>query len=161
LDIITQGPGDGACCGTHNAHKTYALQNGRLVDTTGKGGDLVKVSAADLDGTRWTLLELNEGQPAPADAGVTLSFGDGQISGSGGCNSYTGSFSLGEANPFVMTTGPIAATQKSCPDPILEQETAYFTALGEVTQWSYQYGRLALYYADGQGGLSRMLFAPQ
>jgi heat shock protein HslJ len=161
LDIITQGPGDGACCGTHNAHKTYALQNGRLVDTTGKGGDLVKVSAADLEGTKWTLLEVNEGQPAPADAGVTLSFGDGQFSGSGGCNNYTGSFSLGDPNPFIMTMGPIAATQKSCPEPILGQETAYLTELGKVTQWSYVYGRLALYYADGQGGISRMLFAPQ
>jgi len=161
LDIIMQGPGDGACCGTHNAHKTYALQNGRVVDTTGKGGDLVKVSAADLDGTRWTLLELNEGQPAPADAGVTLSFGDDQFSGSGGCNNYTGSFSLGDPNPFVMTMGPIAATQKSCPEPTHGQETAYLTALGKVTQWSYVYGRLALYDADGQGGLSRMLFALQ
>ena len=117
LDIITQGPGDVACCGMHKAHKTYALQDGRLVETTPAGGELVKVSAADLDGTSWTLLEIDGEEPALADAEVTLSFQDGQVSGSGGCNNYTGSFSLDEVNPFVMAIGPLAATQQACPDP--------------------------------------------
>ena len=74
LDLILQGPGDVACCGAHNARKTYALQGGRLVETTAAGGDLVKVSAADLNGTSWTLLELKEGQPVPSDAQATISF---------------------------------------------------------------------------------------
>ena len=76
LDIITQGPGDPACCATHQARTTYALQEGKLVETTGESGDLVKVSAADLDGTSWTLLELNADQPALADAAVTIDFRD-------------------------------------------------------------------------------------
>jgi hypothetical protein len=59
LEIITHGPGDPACCSTHQTRKTYALQEGKLVETTPQGADLVKVSAADLNGTSWTLLELN------------------------------------------------------------------------------------------------------
>jgi heat shock protein HslJ len=161
LEIITQGPGDVACCSTHKLHKTYALQEGRLVETTPAGGEPVKVSAADLDGTGWTLLEPGHDQPAVTDSEVTISFQDGQISGSGGCNNYTGSFTLGDDNPLVMTTGPVLATQKSCPDPIGAQESAYFAALADVSRWGYVYGKLALYYADGENGESRLLFAPQ
>ena len=161
LDIITQGPGDVACCGTHQARKTYALQEGQLVETTGEGGDLVKVSATELDGTSWTLLELNGDQPALADSEVTINFRDGEVAGSGGCNSYTGSFSVDEVNPFVMTIGPLAATRQACPDPAGSQETAYFTALENVSHWAYVFGRLALYYQDDSGEPGRLLFAPQ
>ena len=161
LEIITHGPGDPACCSTHQARKTYALQEGKLVETTPQGADLVKVSAADLDGTGWTLLELKDGQPALADAAVSISFEDGKISGSGGCNSYTGSFSLDEINPFIMTTGPVAATRQACSDPVGAQETAYFTALEKVSQWAYMFGQLALYYQDDSGEPGRLLFAAQ
>ena len=159
LDIITQGPGDPACCATHQARTTYALQEGKLVETTGESGDLVKVSAADLDGTSWTLFELNGDQPALLDSEVAIDFGDGQVAGSGGCNSYTGNFTLDEVNPFVMAIGPLAATRRACPDPAGAQETAYFTALEGVSQWAYVFGRLALYYQDDSGEPGRLLFA--
>lgn len=161
LDIITQGPGDVACCGAHKAHKTYALQDGRLVETSAAGGDLVKVSAADLDGTSWALAALNDDQPALAGAEVTLSFQDGQFSGSGGCNSYSASFSLSGDNPFVMAIGPLTASEKSCPEPAGSQESAYLAALSSVARWGYDFGRLALYYAGGQEVESRLLFVAQ
>ncbi len=161
LDIITQGPGDVACCGTHKAHKTYALQDSRLVETTPAGGELVRISAADLDGTSWTLLELDHDQAALAGTEVTLTFGDGQVSGSGGCNSYSGSFSQGDDNPLVMSIGPLTATDKSCPEPAGSQESAYLAALGNVARWGYDFGKLALYYTGEQEVESRLLFAPQ
>jgi heat shock protein HslJ len=160
LEIITQGPGDGACCPSYKARKTYALQEGRLAEIAGEDGDLERISAADLNGTSWTLLELNYDQPSLTESAVTISFMDGQITGSGGCNNYNSSFSLGEDNPLVMTVSPVVATRKACPEPILNQETAYFSALENASQWGYVIGRLALYYADDQAGLGRMLFAP-
>jgi heat shock protein HslJ len=160
LDVIMAGPGDPACCGTHKAHKTYDLREGRLVETTAGGGDLVRVSAAALDGTSWTLLEIDHDQPAVANSGATIGFQDSQITGFGGCNSYSSSFSPSDINPFVVTVGPIDATQKSCPDPVGSQETAYFNALGNVSRWDYVFGKLALYYAGGKDGESRLLFAP-
>ena len=33
--------------------------------------------------------------------------------------------------------------------------------MGSVAHWGYDFGRLALYYAGGQGVESRLLFAPQ
>ena len=106
---------------------------------------------------------MNDDQSALADAEVTLSFQDGppNVAGSGGCNSYTGSFSLDEVNLFVITVGPLAATEKSCPDPIGSQESAYFAALENASHWGYVFGKLALYDAGGQDVESRLLFAPQ
>ena len=162
LEIIMQGPGDVACCSSHKSPKTYSLENGKLVEITGKDQALKRISAADLNGTSWTLRELKEGQPALSDAEVTISFQDGppSVSGSGGCNNYTSSFSLGDVMPLVMTTGPVTATGKACPDPILSQETTYFTGLQNVSHWGYVYGRLALYYKDRGGELGRLLFTP-
>lgn len=161
LEIITEGPGDAACCKSHKADKTYTLQDGRLTDVSSEEENLERISAADLNGTSWTLLELSEEQPALADTEVTISFADGQFSGSGGCNNYTGSFSLDEDNPFVMTIGPVAATRMACPEPILNQETAYFAALEKVSLWGYDIGRLALtYFEDEQSLPKRLLFVP-
>jgi heat shock protein HslJ len=160
LEVTAAGPGDAACCKRHKTNKVYALQNGKLAEIAGAGQDLVKISAADLDGTTWTLLELSEDQPALADTEVTLSFAGDQLSGSAGCNNYTGSFSLGADNPFVLTTGPIAATKMACPDPILNQENAYLNALQSAVQWGYEIGKLAIYYPVADGSYARLLFAP-
>ena len=162
LEIITQGPGDAACCSSHKSPRTYSLENGKLAETAGKDQALKRISAADLNGTSWILRELKEGQPVLSDAEVAISFQDGpsSVSGFGGCNNYTSSFSLGDVMPLVMTTGPVAATGKICPNPILSQETTYFTALQNVSHWGYVYGRLALYYKDKGGELGRLLFAP-
>ncbi len=162
MELIVIGPGDADCCGSHKAARTYALQEGQLVEVSGQEEDLEQISAADLDGTNWTLLELDYDQPAAADAEVTISFQEDQIAGFGGCNDYNSSFSLGEENPFAMTVSPVAATQKSCPDPTGSQESAYVAALEQVSGWGYSFGRLALYYyVEDQAGLSRLLFAPE
>jgi heat shock protein HslJ len=160
LEITAEGPGDAACCKSHKTSKTYALQNGQLAEIPGEEAALEKISAADLNGTSWTLLELDTDQPALADAPITLSFTGDQLSGSGGCNSYNGSFTLGADNPFVMTVGPLAATQMACPEPILNQETAYLAALQGVSQWGYLIGDLVLYYGKEDGTLGRLLFTP-
>jgi heat shock protein HslJ len=160
LEITAEGPGDAACCKSHKAAKSYALQNGQLAEIPGEEQALERISAADLDGTTWTLLELDVDQPTLPDAPVTLSFAGDQLSGSGGCNTYSGGFTLGEDNPFVMTIGPVVSTQMACPEPVLNQETAYLTALQSVTQWGYVVGDLAIYYDKGDGVYGRLLFTP-
>lgn len=161
LEITTRGPGDGDCCPSYRTSRTYALQDGQLAEVAGEDQEPVRISAADLNGTSWNLLEMDYDTPALADAVVTISFQDDQISGSGGCNRYNSSFSLSEDNPFVITVGPVVSTQMACPEPILDQEAAYLTALEDVVRWGYVFGRLALYYAGHQGFPARLLFAPQ
>ncbi len=162
LDITTRGPGGGDCCPSYKTRKIYTLDGGRLVEVPAEEQGLVKISADDLNGTSWRLVELDENLSALADVEVTISFQEDKISGSGNCNSYSSSFGLGEDNPFIITIDPIAATKKACPDPIAAQENAYLTALENASLWGYKHGQLVLAYPDGQdGGLDLLLFTPQ
>jgi heat shock protein HslJ len=161
LDITTRGPGDPDCCPTHKIRKIYALQADRLVEEPVERQSLAKISIGDLYGTSWRLLEMDTGIPALADAEITISFQEDQISGSGGCNDYNSRFSLHSVNPFIITINPVAVTQQACPDPLLNQENAYYAALENASLWGYNYGKLVLAYADGQDGdLKLLLFAP-
>ena len=160
LEIITAGPGDGDCCQSYKARRIYALRDGKLVEESGEEGHLERVSTSDLNGTRWTMIELNRDKPALAEVDVTVNFEDGAITGSGGCNTFRSEFKLGEDNPFVITTGPVSSTKKACPDDVASQEAAFFDALEVVSQWGYYYGRLALYNVDDQGEPGRLLFSP-
>ena len=89
-----------------------------------------------------------------------MRFEENLISGSGGCNSFNSGFEIGSENPFVMTISPVAATKMACADPILDQETAFFTALENLSQWNYYFGQLALYYTGEDGELGRLLLRP-
>lgn len=161
LELITAGPGDGDCCPSYIASTRYGLEDGQLVELPGDGQELVAVSEDDLNGANWTLVEINYDTPALPDAEITMSFADGKISGFGGCNDFHSRFILGQDNPLVMTTSPVIATQRACPEPALDQETAFFTALDGVAQWGYEFGQLALYYPDAESGAyGRLLFAP-
>ena len=70
-------------------------------------------SAADatLTGQEWSLATIG-GAPLPAGSGITAAFGeDGTVTGSGGCNGYTGPYTVdGES----LSVGPLAATRMSC-----------------------------------------------
>lgn len=149
LEFTTRGPGDVDCCPSHMVRKTYALQNGQLAEIAGANLEPVRVSPADLDETSWRLVELSENEPVADDVEITIMFAGDQISGSGGCNNYTGSFALSDDNPFLITFGPIASTRMLCPDPAGSQETAYFSALEAATIWGYDFGDLVISYGSG------------
>lgn len=158
LEIITQGPNDALCCPTLKVRKSYALQAGQLAEVG--SAELGQLSAADLNGTTWTLVALGADQPPiVGEPAVTISFQDGQLSGFGGCNRYTSSFTLDSENLSAIKFAPIKATRMACLEPIMTQETAYFAALGHALQWGYQVGQLALFY-DNAGQSGTLLFKP-
>lgn len=75
-------------------------------------------------------------QPVLPGTTITANFGDTEVSGFAGCNDYTAS--LTPVDDF-FTVGPIATTGKICDEPagVMEQETAYLSALGATSgfQW--------------------------
>jgi heat shock protein HslJ len=145
-DIVGQGTGDTACCGTWNIRKVLALKDGQLAEQSSQ--EISKVSLSDLNGT-WRLVDLNSHtEPALPDVEVTLQIADGQISGSAGCNAYTSTVTGSAADPSAFLVGPVAATKKLCPNPVMNQETTYLTRLGQVKSWKYDAGQLALLYAS-------------
>lgn len=80
----------------------------------------------------------------------TAAFGsDGTLSGSGGCNTFSGPYS---ADGKHVRIGPLAATQRACDGPkgANEQETGYFAALESATTVDQVGDELALLNAKGQ-----------
>jgi heat shock protein HslJ len=94
---------------------------------------------------------------------ITASFTDTEVTGSAGCNDYTGT--LTPVSDY-FTVGPIATTSQSCSEPagIMEQEQAYLQALGATDgfRWVTQLvnearvitaGQLFYTLGDGTSGI--------
>nr|MCU0465321.1 META domain-containing protein [Anaerolineae bacterium] len=101
-----------------------------------------------LAGTGWYLLE-NKGAPMIEGTSITLSFDkNGQVGGSGGCNSYGGSYTV-DGNSLRFSD--VFSTLMACVDNMLNQQEAdYFAALSQVTGYR-RIGpeRLVLDLSDG------------
>jgi heat shock protein HslJ len=100
------------------------------------GTCLVKVAAghADLATSDWDLDGLSHQRktlPVPHNAKVNASFRDGTLSGTGGCNRYSASYTT---TGGAIEIGPVRATRMLCND--IDFETAFFAALGKVDKFS-------------------------
>jgi hypothetical protein len=105
VDYVGPGPSDAACCPAWNVRKVYGVEEGRLVERSSE--EISAVTLADLNGTAWRLVDLGADQPPVLpDAEVSLRFDDGQLSGSAGCNDYTGAVSAPEELPQSFAVGP-------------------------------------------------------
>lgn len=106
-----------------------------------------------LPKTSWTATGVNNGKEAvvttAATGAITMTFGDdGTVAGTGGCNSYTGTYE--PTQDGGLTFGPIAATARACADPDVDAtEQAFFAALPKVT--SYRIDGLQLTLLDETG----------
>jgi len=102
----------------------------------GCGGGSSGSSAGDLVGPSWTIsdYDFNGGlKPVISGSTTNLTFGDdGTVSGTAGCNTFHGSYTLDGDN---LKIGPLAATQKFCADPagVMDQEHAVMSALEKAT----------------------------
>ncbi|WP_298974836.1 META domain-containing protein [uncultured Roseobacter sp.] len=101
------------------------------------------VNAYGAAGKTWRLVEVDQ---SAVDYAATLIFPEpGRVTGKAPCNSYTGSMTA----PYPwFEMGPIAATRMACPD--LEAETAYFSALSEMSQSEVLGDTLILSTEDGR-----------
>jgi heat shock protein HslJ len=103
--------------------------------------------STSLDGTAWLLTGL-PGHTLVPDSSVTLQFSEGRLSGSDGCNRYSGSYSVRNS---VLTVGPnLASTQMACEPGIDAQARAYVAALTGAKSFRIDGERLELLAADGK-----------
>lgn len=158
-EFIGPGPGDVACCPSYHHRQVLKLQDGRL--TIVSSDELGQATQADLQGSNWHLLDLNQGQePLLPDSEITLSFDRDQVSGLSGCNEYNGSFDQGEDGlPQSLTIGPLTSTQKSCSAALDQQETDYLAKLADVITWRYDFGHLSLTYSQGDDRLGELVYS--
>jgi heat shock protein HslJ len=107
---------------------------------------------SSLAGTSWQATGINNGKEAVVSQEgtekVTAMFGDdGTVSGSGGCNTYSGTYTTSGADQ--ITIGTLAATEMACPEPAMEIEQMYFAALGTVATYQIEGTTLTLRDAAG------------
>ena len=107
---------------------------GSSVSQSGGGGDLT--------GKVWALTALN-GQPLVAGTGISAQFtSDSKVSGSAGCNQYVGKYTISGSN--ITFDASIAATMMACPQPVMEQESAYLKMLGAAKTYAVKGDQLTL-----------------
>lgn len=122
--------------------------NGKTVK--GCGGAIL--SPQTLEGTSWAILQIG-GMDALADRPAKLGFADGRISGTTGCNSFSGRY---DVNTTALTLGPIVATQMGCPGTAMEQETRLLAILKGTLGMTFRNGdTLILTGANGRTVVAR------
>ncbi len=138
---------------THKRRVGFAWRSGSLVEISREDGG--PLSLADLAGTAWRLLSNEGGGGRVADTEVTAEFFADRVAGTAGCNRYSGGVS--DAGAAALAIGPLISTRMACAQPVMEQETAYLSALEAVTEIGFSFGRLRLSGAESRDAL---LFAP-
>ena len=140
--------------------QSYRVDHGQLW-LIGEDGGVLAVLAhqpATLAGTSWLVNSYNNGKEAVVgvmeETTLTMTFGaDGRVSGSAGCNTYTGAYT---AHGDGLKFGAAAATRKMCvrPEPVMEQEQQFLKALEMVATARFEADWLELRTADGQVAVS-------
>jgi heat shock protein HslJ len=131
---------------------TASMESLKIYDASGKNVLVYQAAPSDtLSGTSWTATGVNNGkgavQSVAAGTSITAAFGaDGQLSGSGGCNQYTATYTSADG---TIVIGPVAGTRMACDPAVSEQETAYFAALDAAATYSVRGGELELRDASG------------
>jgi heat shock protein HslJ len=145
VEFVAAGPGEPLCCPTRKVRDTFRLRDGKpFLASSEEQGTL---SLADVKGVTWRLTRLSRNERVPEGVKVTAVFGDGKVSGSGGCNRY--SAAVVETDSHGFSIGPAASTRMACPDPAGGFEDRYLSALQASNQFGLLLGNLILHYGKG------------
>jgi PKD repeat protein len=110
--------------------------SGQLSIQGGQGG---------LEGTTWVL------PGSLPDTQITALFDGATVSGSSGCNSYSGPYSstraAGPSNS--ISVGELTITQMACEEAVMAQEQAYLAALSAAQSYTVQGNSLTIAHAGG------------
>lgn len=113
-------------------------------------------ASSALRGSSWQLVSLR-GQQPKTGAALTLSFTGDKISGTSGCNTYSGPYT--EEGKEKIRIGQLATTNRQCgPPERMEQERLFMETLRAAAAFTLGEGRLILKDADGG---ATAVFKPQ
>jgi len=135
------------------AARSHRVVEGRLELLGGNGSVLATFEAQStaLEGATWEVVALNNGRGAVtglnAGTSLTMVFAeDGRVSGSGGCNQYTATWTR---DGSTLRFSPAASTRRMCPgEGVMEQEQAFFTAMQSVATMRLEGEQLEMRTAD-------------
>ena len=117
----------------------------------------VQTPAQSLPGTSWGLSSLNGLLPLPGTS-ITLDLGvDGMATGSDGCNRFSMPYAV--EGTSIHFGEPAAVSMMACPQPVMDQATAYMQALVQASSYTLQSNQLSLF--DGRQVLTTFVAATQ
>jgi heat shock protein HslJ len=147
---------DTAFVGALGEVAAYRLDDDAL--TLDGGDDTLTFDAEQplpLEGTAWRLDGLAAGNDAVtstiAGTEVTARFEDGQVTGSGGCNEYGGTYTV---NRDEIAIAELASTLIACDGAVMDQEAAFLDGLERAASFAVEGSTLSLSDADGRFLLS-------
>lgn len=116
----------------------------------GCGGSILP-PAAGIAGTHWTFVSIG-GVPVAADRPTVLQFNGDLLTGSAGCNRFSGRYAV---DGTTLKAGPLMATEMACPGAGMTQEAAFFKLMAAPVSLSFaDDGTLIL---TGPGGQTAVL----
>lgn len=133
----------------------YENNNGIMKLYQGNTNGLVfSGSTNPLAKTTWDINGYNNGKQAVVspiiNTNPNINFSDdGTVSGSTGCNTFTGVYSIDSKS---ITISKLASTQRECfePEGIMKQETSILEYLEKAKTWNLQGNQLSLRTAEDQ-----------
>ena len=141
-----------------------SCQSNKTPDTTETPSNDTTVvnppATASIFDKYWKLVEVNgtvvsTSGDSSRQAHMILNTADSRIDGNGGCNSYSGQYTLGDGNKISFSN--IASTKMACDH--LNTEGLFFAALGMTETYSMQNDTLTLKNA-GTTALARFVTSP-
>ena len=105
-------------------------------------------SGDPLEGTSWRLVTL-EGASLIPGTEITLTFEEGQVRGSSGCNTYGGSY---EVDGDKITMSDLYMTEMACLDPegVMDQELEYLELLRDAQAFQIDEAELVIEAASDE-----------
>jgi heat shock protein HslJ len=156
LEVVQAGPNDGMCCPTQLATREWTFENETLVE--GETRDVRTMSLDALADSEWRLEWVRYNAPVPDFVEITLTYADGQFTGSGGCNRF--SVAVEETDvPGYLRPGAVIATDMACDDPAMSTERQYFEALRGAIKFGFHHRQLTITY-ETFAGLEMLIFNP-
>ena len=108
-----------------------------MVMTVGSATEL-PASNFSLEGNTWALTSFIEGEDVQSpiqNTTITVYFEDGIISGSAGCNGYSGGYTV-DGNKINISKARVTTLMTCWPEEVMQQEYKYHEMLGNVTTYT-------------------------
>ena len=121
----------------------------RIISKTAIDVDAESETTQSLAGTSWVLNGYEVAgtlETLPESINITLNFADGGVSGSAGCNNYSGIYQ--ENGNQLVINNEITRTLMACFDIAMEQETRFLEILPSANTFSIDGTTLRIQYAE-------------
>jgi heat shock protein HslJ len=135
---------------------SYTATADTLTLFDGSGNAILEFAAGPADplAGSWIVTGFNTGDSVDSPAAgteLTATFENGAVSGSSGCNTYNGTYTLTDS---TLAIGPLASTKMACEQPIMDQEAAFLSALQGATGVRTDGANVTLTAADGSNAVT-------